>query len=69
MNPFMFEPKRLASAFILTAFAIVACFYLTGCETVPYAINAKYKGVKVGYDGRIATVDADVDALIDGFKK
>ena len=69
MNPFIYDPKRIASAFILAVFAIIACFYLSACDTIPYAINAKYKGVKVGFDGRMTTVDADVDALIDGFKK
>ena len=69
MNPHLIDPRKMASAIILALFAIAATLYFTSCASIPFNVNAKYKGVKVGYDGSAATVDIDGDALIRGFKK
>lgn len=69
MTPHLIDPHKTASDIILALFAIAATLYLASCASIPFNVNAKYKGVKVGYDGSGTTVDIDGDALIAGFKK
>ena len=72
MNPFMFEPKKLASAFILTAFAILACFYLTSCSAIKYRAGVTYHGATLSYDGKAIVLGVDGDRLendIRGYSK
>lgn len=59
MNPFIYDPKRAASALILAAFAILACLYLTSCETIPYRVSLNYGGATASYDGKRVLLDVD----------
>lgn len=72
MNPFIYDPKRIASAFILAVFAILACFYLSACSTLKYRAGVTYHGATLDYDGKAIVVGIDGDRLerdIRGYAK
>lgn len=63
MNPFIYDPKRIASAFILAVFAILACFYLTSCAAIPYRVSVSYSGTTASYDGKRVLLDVNGDEV------
>jgi hypothetical protein len=72
MNPFIYDPKRAASALILAAFAILACFYITSCSTIKYRAGVTYHGATLSYDGKAIAIGVDGDRLendIRGYAK
>ena len=72
MNPFIYDPKRAASAIIFAAFAIVACFCLTSCSAIKYRAGVTYHGATLSYDGKAIVLGVDGDRLendIRGYAK
>lgn len=72
MNPFIYDPKRAASAIIFAAFAIVACFCLTSCSAIKYRAGVTYRGATLSYDGKAIVLSVDGDRLendIRGYAK
>jgi hypothetical protein len=72
MNPFIHDPRRTASALILAAFAILACFYLTSCSAIKYRAGVTYHGATLSYDGKAIVLGVDGDRLgndIRGYAK
>jgi len=72
MNPFLRDPRRVASAFILAVFAILACFYLTSCSAIKYRAGITYHGATLSYDGKAIVLGVDGDRLendIRGYAK
>lgn len=59
MNPFIYDPKRIASAIILAAFAIIACLYLSACSSLRYRAGVHYHGATLTYDGQAIVLDVD----------
>jgi len=72
MNPFIFEPRRVAASFILAIFLVLACFYLTACQTIPYRVSVSYSGATASYDGKRVLLDVDGDEVgksLQGYAK
>ena len=72
MNPFFYDPRRVASAIIFAAFAIVACFCLTSCSAIKYRAGVTYHGATLSYDGKAIVMGVDGDRLendIRGYTK
>jgi hypothetical protein len=63
MNPFLNDPRRIASAFILAVFAILACLYLTSCAAIPYRVSLNYGGASASYDGKRVLLDVNGDEV------
>ena len=63
MNPFIHDPRHTASALILAAFAILACFYLTSCAAIPYRVSLNYGGASASYDGKRVLLDVNGDEV------
>lgn len=63
MNPFIYDPKRIASALILAVFAIIACFYFSACSALKYRAGVSYHGATVNYDGKSIVIGIDGDRL------
>lgn len=63
MNPFIHDPRRTASALILAAFAILACWYLTSCSAIPYRVSINYGGASASYDGKRVLLDVNGDEV------
>jgi len=72
MNPFLNDPRRIASAFIFAVFAILACLYLTSCSAIKYRAGVRYHGATLSYDGKAIVLGVDGDRLendIRGYAK
>jgi hypothetical protein len=63
MNPFLNDPRRIASAFIFALFAILACLYLTSCSAIPYRVSLNYGGASASYDGKRVLLDVNGDEV------
>ena len=63
MNPFIYDPKRAASALILAVFAMLACFYITSCAAIPYRVSLNYGGASASYDGKRVLLDVNGDEV------
>ena len=59
MNPFIRDPRHIVLAFVYAVFAILACLYLTSCETIPYRVSLNYGGATASYDGKRVLLDVD----------
>ena len=63
MNPFLNDPRRIASAFIFALFAILACLYLASCAAIPYRVSLNYGGASASYDGKRVLLDVNGDEV------
>ena len=72
MNPFFYDPRRVASAIIFAAFAIIARFCLAACSAIISRAGVTYHGATVDYDGKAIVIGIDGDRLenvIRGYAK